>query len=178
MDDAENTHPPTHADEMRADAARTGVASTRADEMRANERDRTDVSRGGRFVEWLRAWDGERTVQLVIFLLLAVILTGTVNGGVVARDQTASIKSLSCVVQAQNVSENETLSRLRQYGPTLDAARALFEADTPEQERAAIDKLRSQPVPQPVVNQASPIDGCPKADLPLIPTTTTEGTTP
>lgn len=119
-------------------------------------RSRADYSRTGDqgWRSRAREWWAANGVQVVVFVLLGVIVAGEVSDYFNDREQAradtkqeATNEALVCAVGNLSEQSSESLRRLREQAPTLQAARAIIAAQTVEERLAAAEALREVGVP-------------------------------
>lgn len=102
---------------------------------------------GGRRAR-LRTWWTVNGVQVVVFALLAVIVAGEASDFLNDRAQADRDEHQECVLGNAVEQGAESLRRLREQAPTIQAARQIIAAQTPAERLAAADQLRDVGVPE------------------------------
>lgn len=107
------------------------------------QRRSTDTSPAAR----ARVWWSQNGVVVAMFVLLGVIMAGEVSDFLNDRAQERRDRHQECVLGNAVEQGAESLVRLREQAPTMQAARAIIAAQTPEERLAAADELRRIGVP-------------------------------
>jgi 4-amino-4-deoxy-L-arabinose transferase-like glycosyltransferase len=106
---------------------------------RASDRGRTHAA-----AAWLR----ENGVPVAIFVLLGIIVLGEAADFIDDREQARRDRQAACIIGNLSESTAESVRRLREQAPVLEAARVLIAADDPAEEAAAVAMLRGTDIPR------------------------------
>ena len=95
------------------------------------------------YLRWL-LWDRDDWVQVVVVSLLAILVLSQVSDTLKDRAQSRVNDRIACQVDNVAQTNNESIRRLREQAPVMEAGRELAEADDPVEEAKAVQKLRER----------------------------------